>query len=63
MGTKKNYVLICRWFILSKFTRFVGGPNGPKICGWRTKTDFKDRADGTLADEETMSLLKWAIFK
>ena len=29
---------------MSKFTRFLGGPNGPKICGRRTKTDFKDRA-------------------
>ena len=27
-----------------KFTHFLGGPNGPKICGRRTKTDFKDRA-------------------
>ena len=22
--------------------RFLGGPNGPKICGRKTKTDFKD---------------------
>ena len=29
------------WLNLSK-TRFLGGPNGPKICGGRTKTDFKD---------------------
>ena len=35
---------LCRWLNLSKFTRFLGGPNGPKICGGRTKTDFKDRA-------------------
>ena len=28
---------------MSKFTRFLGGPNGPKIRGRRTKTDFKDR--------------------
>ena len=42
MGTKK-YALICRWLNVLKFTRFLGGPNGPKICGGRTKTDFKDR--------------------
>ena len=28
---------------MSKFTCFLGGPNGPKIRGRRTKTDFKDR--------------------
>ena len=28
---------------MSKFTRFWGGPNGPKIYVRRTKTDFKDR--------------------
>ena len=27
-----------------KFTHFLGGPNGPKIRGRRTETDFKDRA-------------------
>ena len=31
---------------MSKFTRFLGGPNGPKICAGRTKTDFKDQASG-----------------
>ena len=34
---------LCRWLILLKFTRFLGGPNGLKICSGRTKTDFKDR--------------------
>ena len=29
---------------MPKFTRFLGGPNGPKICARRTKTDFKERA-------------------
>ena len=29
---------------MSKFTRFLGGPNGLKIRGRRTKTDFKDQA-------------------
>ena len=33
---------LCPWLNLSKFTRFLGGPNGPKICGGRTKTEFKD---------------------
>ena len=33
-----------RWLNLSKFTRFLGGPNRPKICVGRTKPDFKDRA-------------------
>ena len=28
----------------------MGGPNGPKICGRRTKTDFKDRALGVEYD-------------
>ena len=28
-----------------KFTRFFGGPNGPKISGRRTETDFRDRAE------------------
>ena len=42
MGDKK-ITHLCRWLILLKFTRFLGGPNGPKICGGRTKTDFKDR--------------------
>ena len=32
-----------RWLNLSKFTRFLGGPDGPKICGRGTKIDFKDR--------------------
>ena len=27
---------------MSKFTRFLGGIIGPKICARRTKTDFKD---------------------
>ena len=30
---------------MMKFTRFLGGPNGPKICASRTKTDFKDWGD------------------
>ena len=34
----------CRWLNLSKFTCFLGGPNRPKICVGRTKSDFKDRA-------------------
>ena len=42
MGDKK-ITHLCRWLILLKFTRFMGGPNGPKICGGRTNTDFKDR--------------------
>ena len=42
MGDKK-FTHLCRWLILLKFTRFLGGPNGPKICSGRTKTDFKDR--------------------
>ena len=29
---------------MSKFTHFLGGPNGPKIRGRRTETDVKDRA-------------------
>ena len=29
---------------MSKFSRFLRWPNGPKICARRTKTDFKDRA-------------------
>ena len=29
---------------MSKFTRFLGGPNWPKICGRGTKFDFKDWA-------------------
>ena len=33
-----------RWLNLSKFTRFLGGPNRPKICVGRTKPDFKDQA-------------------
>ena len=28
---------------MSNFTHFLEGPNGPKIRGRRTKTDFKDR--------------------
>jgi len=28
---------LCRWLNLSTFTRFLGGPNGPKICGGRPK--------------------------
>ena len=44
---------LCRWLNLSKFTRFLGGPNGPKICGGRTKTDFKDR-DHTHGIQMTM---------
>ena len=43
MGDKK-ITHLCRWLILLKFTRFLGGPNRPKICSERTKTDFKDRA-------------------
>ena len=39
----KKITHLCRWLNLLKFTRFLGGPNGPKICGGRTKTDFKDR--------------------
>ena len=35
----KNWL---NWFNLSKFTHFLGGPNIPKICGGRTKTDFED---------------------
>ena len=31
---------------MSKFTRFLGRPNGPKICAGMIKTDFKDRASG-----------------
>ena len=27
---------------MSKFSRFLGGPNGPKICVGRTKFDFED---------------------
>ena len=40
-GTKNTHLR--RWSYLTKFTHFLGGPNGPKICGGRTKTDFKDR--------------------
>ena len=42
-GQNTKYAL---WCILNmpKFTRFLGGPNGPKICARRTKTDFKERA-------------------
>ena len=32
------------YFDLSKFTRFLGGPNRPKICVGRTKPDLKDWA-------------------
>ena len=28
---------------MMKFTRFLGGPNGPKISNRTTKTDFKDQ--------------------
>ena len=34
---------------MSKFPRFLGGPNGPKICSRRTKTNFKDRGSGTIS--------------
>ena len=36
---------------MSKFTHFLGGPNGPKICTKRTKTDFKDRVPDFLLDQ------------
>ena len=29
---------------MSKFTHFLGGPTGPKICGRRAETNFKDLA-------------------
>ena len=55
MGDKK-ITHLCRWLILLKFTRFLGGPNGPKICGGRTKTDFKDRAPGEEDDGDFQHL-------
>merc|ERR1711963_770827 len=42
--TEKLNTHFCHWLNLSKFTHFLGGPNRQKICGGRTKTDFKDRA-------------------
>ena len=39
---------------MSKFTRFLGGPNGPKICAGRTKTDFNNRG------EEDLRRAAWA---
>ena len=30
---------------ISNFMRFLGGLNRPKICGGKTKTDFKDWGD------------------
>ena len=47
---------LCRWLNLSKFTRFLGGPNGPKICGGRTKTDFKDRGSESNASHRDREL-------
>ena len=48
---------LSRWLNLSKFLGFgfLGGPNGPKICGGRTKTEFKDRADNA---DKSLSLEK-----
>ena len=46
---------------MQKFTRFLGGPNGPKICGRRTKTDFKDRADDRLSCNKFKPLWKQTI--
>ena len=31
-------------FLTCRKLRCLGGPNGPKICVRRTKTDFKERA-------------------
>ena len=45
MGHRKTQnTHFCRWLNLSKFTRFLGGPNRPTICVGRTKPDFEDRA-------------------
>ena len=42
---------------MSKFRRFLGGPNGPKICAKRTKTDFKDRVPDFLLDQMTSRIM------
>ena len=35
-------VCLCRLLLMSKFTRFLAGPNWPKICERGTKFNFKD---------------------
>ena len=35
---------------MSKFTHFLGGPKGPKICARRAKTDFKDLGSTSISD-------------
>ena len=42
-GAKTQNTRFCSLLNMLKFTRFLGGPNEPKICGRKTKTDFKDR--------------------
>ena len=42
-GQNENYALLM-FVTMLKFTRFLWGPNGPKMCGRRTKTDFRDWA-------------------
>ena len=42
---------------MSKFTCFLGGPNGPKIYAKRTKTDFKDRVPDFLLDQMTSHIM------
>ena len=44
IDTVTKYQFLSFVAYISKFTRFLGGPNGPKICMQGTTFDFKDRA-------------------
>ena len=43
IGVKIQSMHFWCFLSMSQFTRFLGGPNGRKICARRTKTDFKDQ--------------------
>ena len=56
-GAKTQNMHLFKLLNKSKFMRFLGGPNGPKICARRTKTDFKDRGGRPLENDHP----EWGI--